>query len=68
MLLEGGPFDGRSAHVTDSDCALWVAKDDAHGDFIAVGWVERPPLPEHSRLVGRYVYVAADELLVWEPC
>lgn len=65
-LLNGGPLDGRTAHVTDREASLWVGWSEA-GELLVRSGMTPPAMPPGGRLVGRYVWHPADEALAWVP-
>ena len=64
-VLEGGPLEGRTAHVTDRESNLWIGRGEG-GDLIVTDGRSAPSLPPGAELLGRYRFDAQNECLVWK--
>lgn len=64
VVLEGGPLAGQTAHMTDREGVLWVARSPEHGLVVTDG-TERPALPADANLVGWYRLDEEREALTW---
>lgn len=65
VVLEGGPLDGRTAHLRDSSYRLWVAI--GNGDTVVRSARDRPSEATAVDLIGWYEFDQEDETLRWHP-